>query len=943
MRRIRAPWSAFLGVSLAALTLSCGAGPKPEPGVPEAPPPMPAAEPAPPAPQGPPLLPASVVAQIDDEKTTPYFARRGDDGLLFYSAAGRWLTRTVDADGNPKGPAPVDVGPLAGAESMASLRPVGDGYLAVWSELVAKNHALKILALDAEGKAAGAPILVTQVADDVVWVDVLPNAKGALVLWEVTHDDRSDVTVVPVTGGKVEGSPSLVVQGAIGWEAEATERGAAIATVMSDVPATPGAHGKRKPARTAEEATRGTARLGKVVITEVDTHGKASPPVVVSPEVSAQIDVTLAEVGGKYLLAWTDERNIDAAVFVATVEPGGKVAVPPHRATSPFGEQALVSLVAESYAPTAPRSKRALLAWEDQLKVQRDGRLIHLSTIGADGQLGRERATLVFSASGPPDIEPDGEGFAALTLAPVHDMPPGVDLHTPEGAKPEAPVWPAFVRFGADLTVVASEPVRADAFGAGDKVPYITRALTCRSGKCMTLGIGTSSTPREANAPSTPAPLALVSLPVREGPWKAPAYREADESAPRATSVAALFDGDHLSKVAAADLPGGGALTAWVTYFLQVTGAPAGKKGKAAPADSATASATLAVRSVGANGVPGKPVTIATTALSIGGVALAPAATREGRKPETALAWVASERGEGQVTVTKLGPEGEKLAQKGVTSVSRKRKGGAPSEASDVAIAYAGGEGSGGDGWITAWVDSRDGNAEIYVAKLDRSLNKVVPDRRITEAPGDSLEPQIAVRGKDVFVVWSDAREQPDEGNGDIYLARLDAATLKKSGPETRLFASATHSRTPQIQPWGKGLLVSWIEEGRDAKTPGADADADAGLRVAVLDDKGTLIGSPVLVRAGAGQAVTSAALGCGASECRGVLTAAAGDALMLDAFEITPGSPAGPLKAIAALTGGAGQDASPSFAGPAATSLFFADDAVGGTGRVRWMQIAWP
>src|ERR1700733_14680792 len=48
---------------------------------------------APRAPGGPPPLPASVVAQLDDENASPYFARRGDDGLLMYPAAGRWLTR----------------------------------------------------------------------------------------------------------------------------------------------------------------------------------------------------------------------------------------------------------------------------------------------------------------------------------------------------------------------------------------------------------------------------------------------------------------------------------------------------------------------------------------------------------------------------------------------------------------------------------------------------------------------------------------------------------------------------------------------------------------------------------------------------------------------------------------------------------------------------------
>ena len=241
-----------------------------------------------------------------------------------------------------------------------------------------------------------------------------------------------------------------------------------------------------------------------------------------------------------------------------------------------------------------------------------------------------------------------------------------------------------------------------------------------------------------------------------------------------------------------------------------------------------------------------------------------------------------------------------------------------------------------------AWVDTRDGNAEVYVAKLDRQLNKTVSDQRITNAPGDAVEVQIAVRGKDVFLVWSDARGNPEEGTGDIYLAKLDAGTLKKTAPEVRLFASATHSRTPQIAAAGKGFLVSWIEEGADPRGAG-EAGSEAGLRIALLDEAGAVIGAPQLVRGNEGQsAVTAAALGCNANGCRGVLTSAVGEALTLGAFQLTPGSPAGPVKTIAALTG-ATQDASPVFSSPAASSLFFADDAVGGTGRVRWMQIAWP
>ena len=47
----------------------------------------------------------------------------------------------------------------------------------------------------------------------------------------------------------------------------------------------------------------------------------------------------------------------------------------------------------------------------------------------------------------------------------------------------------------------------------------------------------------------------------------------------------------------------------------------------------------------------------------------APAPAVGNKPPETVLAWVAKERGEPQVFVTKLGPDGKKLAQKGVSGV----------------------------------------------------------------------------------------------------------------------------------------------------------------------------------------------------------------------------------------------------------------------------------
>lgn len=943
-----------LPILLALTAAACGANPLPEAAPPEIPHPPPTAS-APAGPAAPPLLPAQVVGKIDDETAAPYFTRRGEEGLVYFASRQKWFARAVGADGAPKGELR-EIAALGSEPAMASLKPVADGYLLVWTELVAKNHMIKVLSLDAEGKPRGAPALVTQVVDDVTWLDVLPNKTGALVVWEVPRDERTDVFMAPLgAAGKVTGAPSAVAQGVIGWEAEATERGAALATITSDPAGPPAKKGgvKRKAGKAAEDASARSGKLGKVTLAEIDDKGRAGAPLLVSAESSAQIDITLAEISGKYVLAWTDERNIDAAVYLAVAEPGGKLVSPPHRATAPFGEQALVSLVVEGYWPGGPRSKKALLAWEDQIRAPREGRLIHLATLGADGQLGKERAQLVFAAGGPPDLVADGDGFAALTVAPVHDLPPGVVAQQQVGVRGDAPLWTSFVRFAPDLGVLASEPVRAEPFADSDNVPPQVRNLTCAAGKCTAVAIGNvmpakgpgpqpGRSPGEPGSapdptPAVPAPIALVELPKRESPWKAPAAREADEAPPRAVSVTALFDGDQLAKVAGADLPGGGSLAAWVTYVLEARG-KRGPKGKAAPKEEEGQSASLGVRALGANGALGKTTLVTTKAVSVGGIALAPAPAKGDKKVETALAWVARVRGEPQVFVTKLGPDGEKLAEKGVTTVGRKKKGTPTTEATDVAIAYAGGEGAGGDGWITAWVDTRDGNAEIYAAKLGRSLDKSGPERRITEAPGDAAEVQIAVRGKDVFLVWSDARAKPEEGNGDIYIARLDAASLKKTGPETRLFASATHSRSPQIIPTAKGFLVSWIEQG-EVK---GNTEGEAGLRIAELDDKGALIGAPQLLRAPEGT-VTSATLGCGAKSCRGILTAAVNEALLLGAFELHAGAPAGSVKTIGTLTGAASHDVSPVLSGPGATSLFFADDAVSGAGRVRYMQLVWP
>jgi hypothetical protein len=911
--------------------------------------------------QGPALLPAHVLAQLDDEDAAPYFARRDDEGLLLYASAGLWQTRLVGVDGAPKAEA-VNAGPAPADAPVAALRATPHGYLAAWIENAGGHRTVRVLALDRAGKPDGQPSVVAQATDEIAWLDVVPNAKGALVVWEVPRDDRVDVFASALAPGKggagtKPAAPVSIARAVLGWQAAATAQGAVIAVVN----AAPAAKPAKKAGKKGDVEVVEDVKVGSVALLEVDAAGTASTPVTVSPEPTAQIDLEVAVVDGRYVLTWTDGRDIDSSVYLAVVEPGGKVVVAPRHATPPSGEQALVSLVATPYGSGAEPGKRALLAWEDLLSaraadregdgpVRGEGRLIHLATVGPDGALSAERAALVFSANGPPDLAADGNGFAAVTLAPAV-------LKTDAAPRSDAPIWPTFVRFGPDLAVRAAEPVRAAPFASTDGVPYLVRGLSCQRGSCTTLASAAGGAePGAASKPAgVKAPLALVALPVRESSWRPPAYREDGAPLPRATAVTALYQGNHLARVAATELEGGGALSAWVTYFVEGSSSPPSTGGGGGAAGRGQdLSAMLAVRAVGVDGASGlgKVNVISQKASSLGGVAIAaapsskaeprpgsaarpPRAAAAAPAAESALAWVARERGEPQVYVTKLGASGEKLAQKKLTVVPR-RRGGVASEASDVAIAH-----DGADGWVVAWVDTRDGNAEVYVARIDRALNKTVPDRRITDAPGDAAEVHLAVRGQETWLAWSDARQEGEaaaqgEGTGDIFLARLDTKTLQKLGPETRLSASPEHSRSPVLAPFGRGVVAGWIEEPLTEKSSGG------GARVAQLDEKGAPLGAPVVLE-GPDAAASSITLACGTS-CRGVLASAPGDAVVLSAFELTPGAQArAALKPLTGLTGSSPQDVSPVFSSPAGTSLFFADDSVSGSGRVRWMTIAWP
>lgn len=836
------------------------------------------------APVGPALvsLPSHVVAAQGQEEAPVAFARRGGESLVVLLAKGRFVSRALAADGSPKGEL-ADLGPAPEGPLALALRPVGTGYLLLWVEAVERTTVIKARSLTVTGAAEGDVVTLAQSTEDVSFVDALPSAAGALVIWEVASGDRYDVLAVPVASGKATRTPVVVGKGTLGWEAVGTRDGAVFALVRPEPKAAGGTPG---------EATG----LGRVDVVPVDAAGVAGAAVSLSASPTAHGDVTVADTGAGLLVGWTDERELDPAAFVGAVDRTGKVLLTPRRVTPPLGEQAFVTLVGGA--------GKALLVWEDLLRGTGADRALSLATLEPNGKLGATTATLTFSASGPPDIVADGDGFAALTLAPAAPR---------DGAAGDnAPVWPTYVRFGADLSVRGTDVVRAAPFTASAGVPSFTQGLSCDGGVCTAVTSGATET-----GPS----VAIVELPVQTGAFQAPAFVASPGGPPRVTAIRSVYGGEPLARLAAQALPGGSTALAWVTY-VPSTGDAEG-----------LAPARVGVRVLGADGALGPEQSLSQKVHPTGGVALATGAGAKG--PATVLAWVAKDKAGPQVFVTRLDEQGAKAAQKALTVVPRKGRAGVPSEATDVALAAVpGAEGKPSD-FVVAWSDTRDGNGEIYVAKVDADLKKTVPDRRVTKADGDSVEVQALVRGKEVWLVWSDARESANEGTGEIYLARLDARTLAELAPPVKLFASAGHSRTPILRPVGAGAVVAWIEE-----ADGDDASG-AGVRVVVLDDKGGVTSVPVLVRPAGGAAVTSVTLACEAT-CRGALTYAIGDTLVLGGFAWTPGQAPGPVVALTGLTGGPGQDVSPTFVTADGKTLFCADDAASGEGRVRAVSLGW-
>jgi hypothetical protein len=103
------------------------------------------------------------------------------------------------------------------------------------------------------------------------------------------------------------------------------------------------------------------------------------------------------------------------------------------------------------------------------------------------------------------------------------------------------------------------------------------------------------------------------------------------------------------------------------------------------------------------------------------------------------------------------------------------------------------------------WMDSRDGNMEIYYKRSPDNGDSWGTDTRQTNDPGPSMFPSFVVAGLVIHIVWMDDRD----GNKEIYYKRSTDGGMNW-GTNTRLTYSAGGSWYPTVAISDSIVHVVW-------------------------------------------------------------------------------------------------------------------------------------
>jgi len=157
----------------------------------------------------------------------------------------------------------------------------------------------------------------------------------------------------------------------------------------------------------------------------------------------------------------------------------------------------------------------------------------------------------------------------------------------------------------------------------------------------------------------------------------------------------------------------------------------------------------------------------------------------------------------------------------------------APGDSSAATLVWA------GDGYALAWRDERDGDPEIYFARLDMNGTKIGDDVRVTNALGTSDSPQMVQASGGFAIVFADT----PAGFTGVYFVMVDPAGTPLGAP-LLLSQSGIPAGTPTLTRTATGFAAAWADS----------RNGQIEIYFTRIDASGVEVGSEVRVSNGAGE-----------------------------------------------------------------------------------------
>ena len=789
-------------------------------------------------------LTGHMVASVGERTLGPFFARRAS-GL---AAAGlvAWVTVAegqgrrvvvvpVAPDGRPRGgettPAHVSVD-----TTMLEVRPIRGpvpGFLIAWTSLTDRGKSLWSVAVSDNGMPRAKPVEITRTNDDIIWVDVIPTDRGALCMWaeETRGSDANLIAAAVDTDGKVQGVPTRVARGVVGWHALELPGGVGLSTVEA-APADP----KARPAehRLVRDARPG----GALSFRRLDAEGhEVAPPVTVTTKPIVSGDVEVVRDGSRFVFAWTDRGSTEPAVTMAAIDDKN-VVEPPRKVAEARGGASLLALT------RGPAGVGVM--FEAPARRKGETRRVHVARVNQGLVLDRSPLSLEVVGRGQPELAATSTGFAALATT--------ADCERDSAACLNANAVATLFRTDEKGTAVQREPLTFISDPA-----TLGWGLTCDGDSCFALAAS-------PGPPGTPSRIRTATLRPRTNVAPPPPRPEdPPKDGPHITDITAIASGETVVDIATARFG--------EANLVAMLSSKATEGARRSMADEAkTTPFTLSTRIVGEDGSVSTPSIITNKALHVGSVAIAGASSPE---DGGAIAWVARENGDPEVHVTRIDKRGRRMNDVQLTTTK--------GDAADVTITWAGG------GWIVAWVDGRDGRGEVYATKVSPELTRIAREERITKAPGDASDLVALAHGDAVWLAWADSRESPKDGVADIFVSAVKMHDAKRLFEEQRLLPTAAHSRTPRLALGPNGMHVAWIEEAPlGAETPNTSG---YGAFWTTLDEVGKPTAKPSRIPLAGEGAATAVAFESHPS-LRAVVARSTPEVISLDAIDLVPSPP---------------------------------------------------